>query len=1088
MRYINFKIAGEPDVLVHMEEQEDGSILVRLDVGEGGLPGDIRGLFFDVADAALLSHLSFTGADITGFQIGDEKVIDLGRGNNMHGNGRGPFDVGIAFGTPGVGHDDVNGTSFVIHADDGSLTLDDLALVDFGVRTTSVGQKNVTLAPAAPDAIDDTRTILEDTETVFTLLDNDTDADGDELRIVKVTQPEHGTVTIVADGKSVTYTPDLNYSDYSGPESFHYWLEDGNGGGDDAHVDVTVVAVADAPTLTVTTAAGADVNEILVTVTAAVTDLDGSEFLDRFEFTGLPAGATLVGATGGAYDPDGTGQSLSQTFKLQLAPNSSFDFTLGIEAVSEEKTNGSEASSFASVGVLIEAASSTQNATFEATKQSVWSQGDEYNFVDDRFLGFETSFSESSDGFVYGNIDGSIKAGFQSTLTFEGGSIDAEVPYEIGLDTTYNHVTDVLFIESSATLLNGGNFSVDGPEGNYKLDFIFDFYVAAAFGVDIEIDSWDIWSDEFGTNNRLNILDIASEDINFSYEFPYGLSLGLTWPDLDAGSIVNSLGNYSSSAQDTLLTLGLDVDDALFQILKLPNPFSINPSIGVAGISLELLDLDLYGLIDMYQDIQMSIASLTGTISFEDGYTQLFDFSDITLNNASSHDADMDGLVEFSLKLAPDASVTNSSGLAFSIGYSFDIGKGEAWYDIGVDSGSESFGPLYHTDGNLPLGKVELYDTTFDLDFDVETFNFAGNATAIGTAGAGVGALKMTGGSFDDRYIVTSVAQKVYEAANQGNDTVESSVSYSVAGQHVENLILTGNGNTKATGNGLDNVLVGNDGANYLNGGAGADRMNGRGGNDRYVVDNEGDTVTEMSAAGGIDRVDSRVSFTLGDNLEVLTLTGSAAINGTGNALSNIIIGNNAGNLIDGGAGADRMEGKGGNDRYVVDHAGDKVFELADGGNDVVDASVSYSLAGQYVETLRLTGSAAIDGTGNGQANSLIGNGADNKLSGLGGDDKLYGGLGADTLTGGAGADRFVFDSALGGGNVDAILDFSSADDAIYLDKAVFKQAAFGETILYDAASGHISYDADGAGAGEAVLFATVSAGTILTSADFIAF
>ncbi|MEO7861006.1 MAG: furin, partial [Nitrospirales bacterium] len=87
-------------------------------------------------------------------------------------------------------------------------------------------------------------------------------------------------------------------------------------------------------------------------------------------------------------------------------------------------------------------------------------------------------------------------------------------------------------------------------------------------------------------------------------------------------------------------------------------------------------------------------------------------------------------------------------------------------------------------------------------------------------------------------------------------------------GSNVENLTLTGTANLNGTGNTLNNVLTGNSGANVLTGGAG---------NDTYVVDSL-DTIVEASN-GGTDTVQTAQTYTLGTNLENLTLTGMAAIN-----------------------------------------------------------------------------------------------------------------------------------------------------------------------------------------------------------------
>ncbi|HKQ82378.1 MAG TPA: calcium-binding protein, partial [Steroidobacteraceae bacterium] len=197
-----------------------------------------------------------------------------------------------------------------------------------------------------------------------------------------------------------------------------------------------------------------------------------------------------------------------------------------------------------------------------------------------------------------------------------------------------------------------------------------------------------------------------------------------------------------------------------------------------------------------------------------------------------------------------------------------------------------------------------------------------------------------------------------------------------------------------------NNVLTGNSANNTLSGGTGADTMIGGAGSDTYVVDNVGDVVTE-NVNEGTDLVQSSVTYTLSANVENLTLTGTSAVNGTGNALANALTGNSAANILDGGAGADTLVGGAGNDTYVVDDASDVVTEATSAGTDLVQASVTYTLASN-IENLTLTGTTAIDGTGNALANVLTGNSANNTLNG---------GTGADTLIGGQGNDTYVVDS-----------------------------------------------------------------------------
>jgi serralysin len=318
------------------------------------------------------------------------------------------------------------------------------------------------------------------------------------------------------------------------------------------------------------------------------------------------------------------------------------------------------------------------------------------------------------------------------------------------------------------------------------------------------------------------------------------------------------------------------------------------------------------------------------------------------------------------------------------------------------------------------------------------------------------------------------------------------------------NVLVGRDGDDTLKGFGANDTLDGGDGDDYLDGGSGADAMIGGLGSDIYIVDNAGDAVTEYGGEG-IDTVRAKTSWTMTAGADIETLRAddlfdTAALNLTGNAGGNEIIGNDGNNVLNGGGGVDQMTGRLGNDTYFVDNAGDTVTEFGGQGTDQVRTSVSWTLTpGADVETLRTTNDAgvgAIDLTGNYAGNVIRGNNGANFLNGSDGNDELTG-LGGD--------DVFVFDTALGPSNVDAITDFNPAGEYIYIDDAIFSNlgaepghfvpsnefhagAAAGDAddrIIHDSSTGAIYYDSDGTGAAAQVQFAEVTAGLTLAHDNF---
>lgn len=272
------------------------------------------------------------------------------------------------------------------------------------------------------------------------------------------------------------------------------------------------------------------------------------------------------------------------------------------------------------------------------------------------------------------------------------------------------------------------------------------------------------------------------------------------------------------------------------------------------------------------------------------------------------------------------------------------------------------------------------------------------------TLDGGEGADAMTGGTGNDLYLVDNVFDTVTELVGEGVDTIHSTLSTSLVA-NVEILRLLGTDNLTATGTAAGGeTLIGNAGANILDGGADADVMIGGAGDDLYLVDHDGDVVTELLDEG-LDTIQSTTSYTLTANVEVLELMGTTNTNATGTAANDILRGNTGSNILDGRQGADVMAGGAGNDTYYVDNLGDVVTENANGGTDTVMSSISYTLGNNVEHLTLLAAGNPSRGVGNSLTNRISGNEFSNTLLGMAGNDLLYGFGGNDRLEGGDGMD-----------------------------------------------------------------------------------
>ncbi|WP_199291004.1 Ig-like domain-containing protein, partial [Anabaena sp. FACHB-1250] len=221
-----------------------------------------------------------------------------------------------------------------------------------------------------------------------------------------------------------------------------------------------------------------------------------------------------------------------------------------------------------------------------------------------------------------------------------------------------------------------------------------------------------------------------------------------------------------------------------------------------------------------------------------------------------------------------------------------------------------------------------------------------GDDTLIGGLGddnlnGGAGIDTLIGGIGNDIYVVDTITDTITENTNEGTDTIQSSVTFTITTlPNIENLTLTGTAAINGTGNTGNNLIIGNSANNILmaglgddnlNGGAGIDTLIGGLGNDIYVVDTTTDIISE-NVGEGTDTIQSSVTFTIATlpNIENLTLTGTAAIKGTGNDGNNLIIGNSANNILNGGLGKDNLNGGAGIDRFDYRNLADSVFSSFD--------------------------------------------------------------------------------------------------------------------------------------------------------------
>ncbi|MFB2552916.1 calcium-binding protein [Ensifer soli] len=694
--------------------------------------------------------------------------------------------------------------------------------------------------------------------------------------------------------------------------------------------------------------------------------------------------------------------------------------------------------------------------------------------------------------------------GLVGRAKLELGSIDARLGIETGAvastaETTLNAASFIdtrAFAVSSATL---GATGIDIANSFIDVDFETRLKADIYGGFDARV-LFETWSTRtFGHTlidyrDRVDLVTINGGDIRpYTFDYTYG-RFSAQLPTFSYGaSEYNAAGGpygalFLSGRSTDIASVTFDVDAALLTLFGLP-PNTLSGGAGFdwgflkASIDYKVLDAQLRGTATLEQEFAFKpTVDVTMTSSF--GEVRSGKLGD----RFAFETPEGEGTFEVDAAYTLSGELTSTTFTRLSSFLDYRVLEGRLAVNLLGIQGSVGFGPLLNDTLGIGGGlRLQLFSNTSRYTGQTVTETYTVSYERFVTAASGA-YLQLTS----------------HQVSVEGGD-----IDNTIVGNARDNTLNGHGGHDTILGNEGNDTLDGGDGNDTLDGGAGEDVLVGGLGDDTFVLSDGQDTVSD---ADGVDTITSTISRSLAGHeaIENLVLLGRGAIDGTGNALDNVITGNAGANVLDGGGGADTLIGGRGNDTYVVDGL-DRVVEAAGGGRDTVIASLSVTLAA-HVEDLVLSGTQNIHGTGNALANRITGNDGANRLKGEGGNDVLSGGngndvlaggLGRDTLTGGAGRDTFLFDTAPSRFNLDVITDFSVRDDTIRLAQDVFAGLSRGKIsadafarnttgrasdadhrIIYETDTGKLFYDANGSKAGGSVQFATLEAGLRLTTSD----
>jgi hypothetical protein len=533
----------------------------------------------------------------------------------------------------------------------------------------------------------DTETTLEDTPDTISI--GQLGVTGSSMKITAVAPgplgPQFGTVAIAADGQSLTYTPTTLDYEVGGvltgdQDVFQVYSSDGAGNNAVTLLTVKETPVADKPTVSVQVLApqaGDPITEVRLLVTAQSADFgtvnQGSDNIQSIglNLSGIPAASITDGdglLSGNTINASANQGFFQDEVDLTMPADTSLSDSLAITATAAEtEGTGSPATASATTNqsIVIDNAQSSTDLSFTTTGQSIWDTGAAFSKdYSTGFLGIDKSFSTSASVAVASaGAAAHIRAGVQADLKISAGDISATLPFNVGLDSTYNKTTDTLQIMPTDAQLGGGHFTAHGPGGSFT--FGLDFGLSASAHATV-FGTGPSFSTTIGSfTHPVTSFGLNSSQLSTTISLPAGLSLTLAFPNVNTNGSNGSPGTISGTGvSNDFVNLSGDLI-AMASDLIFDTDVTDLPLDGVGNI--DLLDLIVGIGLDVVQKFDLNSSGLTPALMLEDGTVEPLTFgAPLTIQNASSHDANHDGNIGFSVGLVPNATLTNKTSLGVS--------------------------------------------------------------------------------------------------------------------------------------------------------------------------------------------------------------------------------------------------------------------------------------------------------------------------------------------------------------------------------------------------------------------------------------